>query len=66
MLSGFVLWCAVVLDRVEEKTGVFDIFLAFLIVAYGLNKSVRTALIDRLAMIAYPKSVCEAAILFPD
>ncbi len=33
------MWCAVVLDRVEENTGVFDVFLAFLIVAYGLNRS---------------------------
>ena len=50
------MWCAVGLDRVEVKTGDFDVFQAFLTVLNGLNRSVRTALIDRLAMIAYPKS----------
>ena len=43
------MWCAVGSDRVEVKTGDFDVFQAFLTVLYGLNRSVRTALIDRLS-----------------
>ncbi len=49
MFPGLFVWCAVDLDRVEAKTGLFDNFQAFLTVAYGLNRSVRAALIDRLS-----------------